>query len=473
MTHYIDSSLLPAQKINLQGNRCVDYRAIAKLSIPLFLDSLTYIINNLTDTWFLGRLSVDATAALGAINWLMFVSIMLLASVGVAVQTLTAQAYGSGEATKAARIAWMGIWIALFTIPLYGLLATHGQEILAPFRLEPQIEQLALAYWFPRMLGGSLVVADWTFRGFFNATNRTHLTFTVTGIICILKPTLNQLFIFQFGWGMAGAAWATTIVQVIGLTIQFWLFFRPTMRQIHQVHQVWQPNYREILKVLRIGLFTGVFMTSDLIGLALFQMMQVELGVAPGAATQIVIVLLSLAYQPAVGFGEAGIILVGQSIGAGDRRWAKRLGNAVIRLAVLYMVFVGVGLAIAGTFIVSRFVTPTDVHAAEIMTIAPILLWIAAGYQLFHALIISATFCLQGAGDVKFPAIISVMVTLLGFVPLAHVLSFKAGQGFVDFLPKLGFGFLGGWIAYAAYMVILGSILWARWRSDRWKKAEF
>lgn len=470
ISHCTDFPLLPAQILDGQGKRHVNYRAIAKLSIPLFLDSLTYIINSLTDTWFLGRLSTDATAALGAINWLMFVSIMLLASVGVAVQTLVAQAFGSGDLTKAAKTAWTGIWIAVLTIPVYVLLATHGQQILSPFRLEPQIEQLALAYWLPRMLGGSLVVADWTFRGFFNATNRTHLTFTVTGIVCILKPMLNQLFIFQFGWGMAGAAWATTIALIIGLTIQFWLFFQPAIRQTYQIHQVWQPNLRGILNVLGMGLFTGLFMTSDLVGLALFQMMQVTLGVAPGAATQIVITLLSLAYQPAVGFGEAGIILVGQSIGAGDRQWAKRLGNAVIRLAVVYMVIVGIGLAISGTVVVSRFVTSTDIHAAEVMTIAPKLLWIAASYQLFNALIISATFCLQGAGDIKFPAIVAVTITLLGFVPLAHILSFRADQGFVDFLPHLGFGVFGGWVAYAVHMMILGIMLWQRWRSGAWQK---
>jgi multidrug resistance protein, MATE family len=78
---------LPAARIDRQGNPRVNYRAIATLALPLFLDSLTYIVVGLTDTWFVGRLSTDATAAVGAINWLMFVCIMVLACVGVAVQT--------------------------------------------------------------------------------------------------------------------------------------------------------------------------------------------------------------------------------------------------------------------------------------------------------------------------------------------------------------------------------------------------
>lgn len=462
---------LPALKITSQGKRLIDYRAIATLAFPLFLDSLTYILVNLTDTWFVGRISTDATAAVGAINWLMFVCIMILACIGVAVQTRVSQAYGSGNLTKAAKITWMGIWAAGLTVPVYGFLATQGAVILAPFGLESQVESLALLYWFPRMLGGSIIVADWTLRGFFNAINRTHLAFIVSAIVCLVNPILNQLFIFQWGWGIAGAAWATTISQAIALIILLWLFLQPKMRQTYQVHRTWHPHIKGIWQLIRMGIFTGLFMASDLIGLAFFQMMQVELGVAPGAATQIVITLLAFTYQPIVGLGEAGIILVGQSLGAGNRAWAKRVGNAVIRLSVFYMVCFGLSLAIIGKWVVAPFVTISDPHAAEVMAIAPKLLWIAASYQLFHALVIASTFCLQGAGDVQFPAIVALVISLFGFVPLAHILSFEADRGFINFLPQLGFGVWGGWLAYALYMVTLGLILWRRWQCNDWQRS--
>lgn len=463
-------SYLPALKSDRQGKQRVDFRAIVTLALPLFLDSLTYIVVDLTDTWFIGRLSTDATAAMGAIKWLMFVCIMILACVGVAVQSQAAQAYGSGDLPKAAKVTWMGLWAAGLTIPIYVFLANSGAMLLAPFRLEPQIESLALLYWFPRMLGGSIVVADWTLRGFFNATNRTSLAFAVTGIVCILNVALNELLMFQLGWGIAGGAWATTVSQAIGLIIQLGLFLQPKMRKAYRVHCVWHPNTIRILKVLRMGIFAGLFMASDLIGLAFFQMMQVELGVVPGAATQIVMTLLAFAYQPVVGFGEAAIILVGQSLGAGNRQWAKRVGNAVIRLSTLYMTVWGVGLAIVGNSVISPFVNTADPYAAEVLSISLNLLWLAASYQLFHALVIASTFCLQGAGDVQFPAIVSLILCLAGFVPLAHVLSFKNGQGFIDFLPQFGLGVWGGWSAYALYIIVLGSALWWRWQYGSFKE---
>ncbi|MBE9054357.1 hypothetical protein IQ243_29005 [Nostocales cyanobacterium LEGE 11386] len=52
------------------------------------------------------------------------------------------------------------------------------------------------------------------------------------------------------------------------------------------------------------------------------------------------------------------------------------------------------------------------------------------------------------------------------------MLSFKQGQGFVYFLPQVGFGVWGGWVAYALYMAILGSTLWWRWQYSRPKDAK-
>jgi MATE family multidrug resistance protein len=56
------------------------------------------------------------------------------------------------------------------------------------------------------------------------------------------------------------------------------------------------------------------------------------------------------------------------------------------------------------------------------------------------------------------------------FVPLAHSLSFAPGEGWVDVLPQFGFGAIGGWVAFLVYVVLLGSALFLRWRSNAWER---
>jgi MATE family multidrug resistance protein len=89
----------------------------------------------------------------------------------------------------------------------------------------------------------------------------------------------------------------------------------------------------------------GVLYAADITGFALFQLMQVRLGLVDGAATQIVMMVTSFCYMPAVGIAMAGTTLVGQAIGAGTPDWASKVGNGIIAICVLYMGVSGVLLA--------------------------------------------------------------------------------------------------------------------------------
>jgi Na+-driven multidrug efflux pump len=51
-------------------------------------------------------------------------------------------------------------------------------------------------------------------------------------------------------------------------------------------------------------------------------------------------------------------------------------------------------------------------------------------------------------------------------------LSFGPGQGWVDGVPKLGWGAAGGWAAIAVYTMCLGIIMLMRWRSGAWRRIE-
>jgi len=85
-----------------------------------------------------------------------------------------------------------------------------------------------------------------------------------------------------------------------------------------------------------------------------------------------------------VGFAMTGTTLVGQSIGAGDKEWAMRLGNATIKLSVVHGAHRRI-LAVAGPWLLRWFVSPSDSHAAEVVALGGTLVWIAAGYQIFDA----------------------------------------------------------------------------------------
>jgi multidrug resistance protein, MATE family len=470
ITQSARSRPLPAQRIDAAGGTHVDQRAVLALALPLMANSAVQIVLNLTDMWFMGRISTKALAAVGAVQWLIVAVVLVLGGAAMAVQTLVAQYTGGRRYWRAAQAVWTALWAMVWAAPLFVLVGAARHLILAPFGFDPQVESLASAFWYPRMGGASLGVAVWATFGFFNGIGQPRVTLLITVVTTVLNALLNQVFIFDLGWGIAGSAWATNVAQLLGLLFAVALFLRTPYRRQYRAHLTWRPHGARLLQQLRLGVPMGLSPAADLLGFAVFQMMQTRLGTVGGAATQMVVMLTSLAYMPGYGIASAGTTLVGQSIGAGARDWALRLGSRVILLAALYMGGIGVLIALIGPWLLPFFAGAHDAESAAAVALGIRLLWFAAAYQFFDGLNLGSSMCLRGAGDVRVPALLVLPVALLLFVPLAHALTFAPGQGWVNFLPQFGLGAVGGWVAVLIYVMVLGSTLFLRWRSRAWQR---
>jgi MATE family multidrug resistance protein len=465
------SSPLPAQKRDpATGRTVIDYRAVAALALPLMLNSSLQAVISLTDTWFVGHVSTTAMAGMAAVYWVVLLFLMMIGGVGLAVQTFVAQAEGGRRFTRASHVTWVALTASALTLPIFALLAWSGPWLFAPFGLAPDVSAQAMAFWEPRMLGAPLGVGLWALLGFFNGISRPRIAVMTTGLVAIVNVLLNWLFVWKLDAGIAGSAWATNVSMLCGLLYGLWVFLGDDLRAKYKSHLTWRPDWSSLVRQYRLGLPMGAMYAADLFGMALFQLMQVRLGAADGAATQIVMMLTSMSYMPGIGIALAGTTLVGQSIGAGDREWARRLGNAIIVLTMAFMGTLGVLVALAGPWLLPTFMNAADPLSADVVRIGVVLLWIAAGYQIFDALNLGSGFSLRGAGDVKVPAVLFFVFAWGVFVPLAHSMSFAPGAGWVDFLPQFGLGAAGGWAAMLVYVVLLGTALHLRWRSGRWQQ---
>jgi multidrug resistance protein, MATE family len=462
--------LLPGLRLSSSGRPQLEPKAVATLAFPFMLNSAVQAVLNATDTWFIGRLSPAATSAIGAVYWPILVCVLLFGGVALTVQTLVAQAYGGHRYTRASQATWTALWASLLTAPLFILLSLTGSWLFAPFGIAEDTLRLALEYWFPRMLGAPFGIALWSLLGFFNGIGRPAITLWVTVGVAVANALLNQLFMFEFGMGVAGSGWATDVAQMIGVATAAFLFLSSATHPRYRARLTTRLHGRALLRQLQLGFPMGLLIAADILGFALFQLMQVRLGTVDGASTQIVMMLTSFCYMPAVGIAMAGTTLVGQAIGAHRRDWAFKIGNGIIAMAVLYMGAIGLLLAAAGPWVLPFFINRSDPQASAVASRACVLLWIAAGYQLFDGLNISSSACLRGAADVRLPALMVLALSWLLFVPLAHSLSFAPGGGWVSWLPQFGLGALGGWFAALAYVCCLGVVLFLRWWSGAWAR---
>jgi hypothetical protein len=260
---------------------------------------------------------------MGAIYWILTCAVLLFGGVGLAVQTFVAQAFGGRRYAYASRALWNALWTTLALAPLFLGLAFAGRWLLHPFGLDPRVEALALEYWTPRMGGAFVGSMAWAAMGFFNGISAVRYTMAVVVVTTISNAVANQFFMFELGMGMKGSAWGTNVAQIIGVSLALWLFLRGEIGRRYRSALTWRPNLRMIRAQLKVGLPIGVMYGADVLGLALSQMMIAQTSAIGAAATQIVMALTSMAYLPTIGIALGGTTLVGQSIGAGSRDWAK------------------------------------------------------------------------------------------------------------------------------------------------------
>jgi multidrug resistance protein, MATE family len=463
------SGALPACAVDRHGQQQVSLRAIVSLAFPLFIHAGLQAVLNLTDTWFVGRISVEAVAGVGSVYWLILGLLLLLTGMGMGVQTVTAQAIGARRPRQAARAVWTGLWLALLTVVPFAMLVLAGGSLIPLLGLPDGVERAALDYWIPRFSGGPMSVALTAVLSFFMGIGQPRLALLVNGLVVLLNAVFNAWFIWGLGMGVAGVAWATTASVGCGLILAIVLFTSPRFERRYWSRHVWRPSWGRAIRLGALGFPIGLSIAFDILGLAAFQAMVARLGEIQGAATQIVMMLTSVAYMPAIGLGKAGTTLVGQSMGAGRPDWARRVGNRVIAITTIYMVLIAMVLALAGGELAALFMPASDPQAIQVIELAAWLAVIAAGYQVFDGLYIGSVFCLRGAGDTKIPAMLLLILSWGVFVPLTHFLAFAPGQGWWLAAPGMGLGAAGGWWAALCYIFLLAVALGWRWSCGSWQ----
>jgi MATE family multidrug resistance protein len=321
----------------------------------------------------------------------------------------------------------------------------------------------------PRIGGAFVGLMGWAAMGFFNGISAVRYTMAVVVVTTVTNAILNQLFMFELGMGMKGSAWGTNAAQLIGVCVALSFFLGGNLAREYRSRIMWRPRWPVIRAQLAVGLPIGVMYGADVLGLALSQMMIAQTSAVGAAATQIVMALTSMAYMPTIGIALAGTTLVGQSIGAGSRDWANRMGNVVIALCAGFMAVIAVVLLVVGPWLLPLFVSAGGPAAADVVALGLVLLWPAAAYQIFDGLYCGASFTLRGAGDTRVPAATALVLSWFFFVPLAHTLIFAPGAGWFDGLPQFGLGAKGGWLALMSYVVLLGISMFWRWRQGAWR----
>jgi len=202
-------------------------REILRLAIPALGTLAADPLVSLIDTAFVGHLGRVPLGALGASVAVFTVAFFLFNFLAYGTTPLIAGSVADGNRDRAGRLA-VG---ALLTGAVIGVSALLVLELFAAPLLHlmgAQADLLddALVYLRIRALGLPAVLLATVAHGVFRGHQDTKTPMWATVLISVFNLVLDPILIFGLGWRLAGAAWATTLAQWLGVGVFGVLFWR-------------------------------------------------------------------------------------------------------------------------------------------------------------------------------------------------------------------------------------------------------
>ncbi len=444
--------------------------------MPVLAGQLLDMLVGFTDTWLTGNYLVGSEylAAMNLVAYLLWFMSGLFALVSIGATALVARFVGANDWPLAQRAANQAVFLGmvLCLAPL-ALVIWLGEPLVRLLGLNGDAATLVLRYlWLvlpavPAMMLEQVGVA--CLRGAGD---------TVTGVVAMIVVNLIDMVASyclvrgvgpfpELGWD--GLALGTTLGYLGGTGLILFRLFRGR-GGLKIERRLLRPEGEMIRRLLRISLPGGL----DLLALIACQLWFVQivnqLGDLPAAAHGVAIKIESLSYLPAAAFQVAATTMVGQYLGAGDPRRAKRSAIFACAAAATLMSAAGVLLYWNADWLGAQFVSATQ---REIGVQAAALVRIVTFAQPALAILLVLTGALRGAGDTRWTLVIT-FVGLVGVrIPLAYVLSLAAWElpwgGEVDLV---GLGVRGAWFAMATDLGVRCVLIVARFAHGGWKRIE-
>lgn len=420
--------------------------SMARLAMPIMGTSLMQMAYNLTDMIWIGRISSNAVAAVGAAGMYLWLSSGFSTLARVGGQVLAGQSLGAGKQEKAVGYARAALQMGVLFGFLYGLIAILANKPLIGFfclNSESVIHD-ARIYLVITCGGVVFTFLNQILTGLLTAMGNSGVTFKATAIGLMINVVLDPVLIFGIGpfprMEAAGAAIATVLAQVIVFVV-YVLIIRKDPIIFSHLHILHRTPVKVHGEIVRLGLpiavqsliFTGISM--------IIARLIAGWGDAAVAVQKVGSQIESISWMTADGFGSAVNAFTAQNYGAGEKKRVKKGYASAMGVMMAWGVFTSFVLIAFPEVLFRIFITE-----ANVIPMGVDYLRILGFSQLFMCTESASAGTFQGLGRTLPPSVVGIVFTALR-IPLAMALS------------RTGLELNGIWWSITLSSVLKGTIL--------------
>ncbi len=401
---------------------------LRKVTIPASVGSLFQTFYNLVDTWFAGRISAEAIAAIAKSFPIYFTIIAIGVGLTAGTNTLIGNNIGANNKKKASLFVAQSIIFAIFLSILVTFFGLNVSDFLLSLMGSDQEAIILTRKYLDVIFYGTIIVLiQISLNGTLNAQGDTKSYRNVLIFSFFLNIILNPLFIFGYGFipafGIAGLAIATVVAQFIGLLYLAYKVYCCELKQ-YLKPECFIPKFNLLGELLYQTI--PVMFSMLLIGVGLFNILYFigqfgDLATAGyGAALRIEQVFL----LPVIGLNTAVLSIGGQNFGAKNYDRLRELYRKALLFGSSFMICAGIIIFFGAEFLVSLFTDNSEAikHGAIYLKVAAL---IGPIYPVFF--ITTAVF--QAVKKPLYSLYLSILrLTALPFLSLWYVINIKGGD---------------------------------------------
>ena len=399
-------------------------RLILMFAVPLMIGNVFQQLYTMVDTVVVGQVAgVQALAALGAVEWIMWMVLGVSSGITQGFAILMAQDYGARKWKQLKKtVAHSYVLTTITAVLLFLTSQIFAHWILSFLNTPDNIIGMSLLYLRIVFCGIPVVAAYNVFAGVLRSLGNSRTPLVAMVIAAGINIILDLVFVAGFHMGVAGAALATVIAQCFSALYCFII-----VRKIEIVH-ITRDDFRAVpglnRKLLSLGtpiLFQDVIISVGGLAVQFVVNGYGFLFVAGFTATNKLYGILEMA---AISYGYAIVTYVGQNLGAGQISRIKKGVHVSGFLAFLTSAFISVMMFIFGKHILKMFISGDPAQTEQVLGIAWHYLSIMASVLCILYFLYVYRSALQGLGDTMIPM-------------LSGVVEFFIRVGVALLLPKI------------------------------------
>jgi putative MATE family efflux protein len=436
-------------------------KAIFLLAIPMILELSLESVFAVVDMFFVGHLGENAIATVGLTESVVTIVYSVAIGLSTAATAMVARRIGEKNEEAAAIAGVQSLIVSLLATVLISIAGIiFAPDILQLMGAKPEVVEQGAT--FTRiMLGGSVVIILlFLINGIFRGAGDAAMAMRSLWIASIINIILCPIFIRGIGswdgFGLKGAAIATTIGRGIGVLYQcYHLFYGKNVIKFKAAY--FKPDFTVIKSLFSIAWpATFQFLLASGSWIVLARLVAETGGTTASAGYQIAIRNVVFFILPAWGLSNAAATLVGQNLGAQQPLRAEKSVMLTAKYNAIFMAFVTLLFLFFSDPIISIFTQDAAVHKIGVMALQIF----GSGY-IFYGIGMVMIQSLNGAGDTRTATFINLISFWVFQVPLAYLLSKGAGWGVTGVI-----------IAIPISETFLALTAWYFFKKGKWKQVK-